>query len=302
MRDPVRWGDARSTGPRSLRRLIRAARADTPDADRLRGLADRLGFGPDPSAGSAGLAAKGAATVVGWASGGKLGVAIALVLGMGAAAGAWSARGTSAPVGAVPAAAESLPWQRSEPAAPPQPGDDPTAAETSPRGAPSAMASPIASAIASPIPSPAAPPSKVRAQASPPRAPGTARLAPPRPAVSATASAARETAATEIGTMTPTATAEPPVETEPGLLEQARRALHVDPARALALADRHELRYPSGALVPDREAIAIEALVGLGRLDEARARAGHFFRAFPGSVHQRHVEALLGVDRGVDNP
>jgi hypothetical protein len=85
-------------------------------------------------------------------------------------------------------------------------------------------------------------------------------------------------------------------------VEQARRTLHVDPARALAVTDRLEMRYPSGALVVDREAIAIEALVELGRHDEARARGAHFLRAFPGSVHQRHIEALLGFDTGVDNP
>jgi hypothetical protein len=95
---------------------------------------------------------------------------------------------------------------------------------------------------------------------------------------------------------------EPPLTTERGLVERARRALADDPARALDLANLADDTYPSGSLVQEREVVAIEALVHLGRIDEARARGEHFLRRFPGSVHERHVEALLGVDMGIHEP
>jgi hypothetical protein len=94
----------------------------------------------------------------------------------------------------------------------------------------------------------------------------------------------------------------PPPETEFSLLEQAQRALRSDPQRALDLADRDARRFPSGALSQEREVIAIEALVQLGRADEARARASRFFQAFPGSAHGPRIAALLGFDAGIHNP
>jgi hypothetical protein len=39
--------------------------------------------------------------------------------------------------------------------------------------------------------------------------------------------------------------------------------------------------------------VAIQALVRLGRVAEARARAARFVEAFPGSAHRTHVEALV---------
>jgi hypothetical protein len=86
------------------------------------------------------------------------------------------------------------------------------------------------------------------------------------------------------------------------LLEEARRTLAGDPARALELTRRHQRLYPTSALRQERDWIAIEALVQLGRRDEARARADSFDRVFPGSAHRRDIESLLGFDRGVDNP
>ena len=85
-------------------------------------------------------------------------------------------------------------------------------------------------------------------------------------------------------------------------MERARRALPDDPARALDLANLADDRYPSGSLVQEREVVAIEALMRLKRIDEARARGEHFLKRFPGSVHERHVEAVLGADIGNQGP
>jgi len=77
---------------------------------------------------------------------------------------------------------------------------------------------------------------------------------------------------------------------EARLLEQARRVLQSDPASALALTNQDATLFPHGALVQEREVIAIEALRRLNRTAEADRRAAAFSKAFPGSAHQRVVE------------
>ncbi len=91
---------------------------------------------------------------------------------------------------------------------------------------------------------------------------------------------------------------EPANDTEVSLLEEAERTSRSDPQRALDLTERDATRFPSGALVQEREVIAIAALAQLGRMDDARTRANQFFRAFPGSAHGPRVAALLGIDAG----
>ena len=78
--------------------------------------------------------------------------------------------------------------------------------------------------------------------------------------------------------------------TEAELLEQARAALSSDPARALARVNSHAARYPGGALVQEREVIAIKALRQLGRGAEAEQRAAAFAKAFPGSAFARKLK------------
>jgi hypothetical protein len=77
---------------------------------------------------------------------------------------------------------------------------------------------------------------------------------------------------------------------EAELLEQARSALKSDPARALARANQHASRFPGGALVQEREVIAIKALRQLGRTAEADRRAEAFAKAFPGSAFGRKLK------------
>ncbi|HRG99589.1 MAG TPA: hypothetical protein PLR99_25255, partial [Polyangiaceae bacterium] len=84
---------------------------------------------------------------------------------------------------------------------------------------------------------------------------------------------------------------------EAALLRAAQDGLRGDPTVALARASEHARRFPRGALTQEREAIAIEALVKLGRGAEARARADRFAKSFPGSTHQRRLDALVGNER-----
>jgi hypothetical protein len=78
------------------------------------------------------------------------------------------------------------------------------------------------------------------------------------------------------------------------LLRAARQAVGDRPERALALTDEHAQRFPSGMLGQEREAIAIEALVKLGREAQAKARARSFVAAHPSSPYRSRIETAIG--------
>jgi hypothetical protein len=81
---------------------------------------------------------------------------------------------------------------------------------------------------------------------------------------------------------------------ESTLLGRAEQLLASNPSAALGLTDQHAKSFPSGALAQEREFIAIQALVALGRRDEAVARAARFRSSFPASAHLRRLDILLG--------
>jgi hypothetical protein len=120
--------------------------------------------------------------------------------------------------------------------------------------------------------------------ASAPRAPVVARPAPRRASANANANAADARAIA------------PPAEaraSEWQLVRQAREALGADPSASLRLTAEHARLYPRGALTQEREVIAVDALVRLGRRQEAEARAGALLRQSPQTAHRAHIEALL---------
>lgn len=81
---------------------------------------------------------------------------------------------------------------------------------------------------------------------------------------------------------------------ERALLDVARSALgRGEPSEALAAVDRHTREYPDGTLVEEREALAIKALVALGRRSEAKTRAEAFEKRFPRSLLLRAVKAAV---------
>lgn len=80
---------------------------------------------------------------------------------------------------------------------------------------------------------------------------------------------------------------------EGALLLSARRQLASDPSSALALTEEAARRFPDGALAPEREVLAIEALARLGRLPAARARFASFRAVYPQSPHLARLESLL---------
>ena len=80
---------------------------------------------------------------------------------------------------------------------------------------------------------------------------------------------------------------------EGALLQRAHAAISSDQAQALAFAAEHARRFPNGVLVEEREVIAIEALVRLERMAEARGRAERFFSTFAGSAYRQRVDDAL---------
>lgn len=82
---------------------------------------------------------------------------------------------------------------------------------------------------------------------------------------------------------------------ERALLDAARVAIAQGEAeRALEVVERHRQEYPRGSLAEEREALAVRALVKVGRHDEARARAARFEAAYPNSIALPAVKAAIG--------
>jgi hypothetical protein len=84
------------------------------------------------------------------------------------------------------------------------------------------------------------------------------------------------------------------VEEEMTLLKSAQDALATSPADALARCDEHARIYRTGSLVEEREVIAVDALIRLGRRSEAEARAARFRVAHPASAYLRRLDTVLG--------
>ena len=84
------------------------------------------------------------------------------------------------------------------------------------------------------------------------------------------------------------------------MLFESRRVDHVrsllrDRQLSSALRELAELdrSLPRGVLVQEREALRIEALLGLGERARAREEARRFLARYPGSPHTKSVERAL---------
>ncbi|MEM9073534.1 MAG: hypothetical protein AAGE52_33900 [Myxococcota bacterium] len=96
--------------------------------------------------------------------------------------------------------------------------------------------------------------------------------------------------------MDPTETenaSDPQGPTELALLDRARALLRRSPGDALQLANAHQASFPRGSFAEERELIAVEALVRLGRRPDAEARSQRFRRRWPSSVHASRISAIL---------
>ena len=81
---------------------------------------------------------------------------------------------------------------------------------------------------------------------------------------------------------------------ETQLLERARQLLGSSPGRALGELAQHQREFPNGALQLEREFLAVDALLRLGRRAEAKKRAAQLRARAPGSIYDRRISQLFG--------
>jgi len=124
-------------------------------------------------------------------------------------------------------------------------------------------------------------------------APNSSSVA-PAPARSRAATSTQQLA--DAGALESPAMAEPRT-TELSLLERAQQAVTRDPSAALLLCEQHAAAFPNGSFTQEREVIAIDALLRLGRIAQAQARADGFLSHYSDSAHAQRVRALLAKDR-----
>jgi hypothetical protein len=83
------------------------------------------------------------------------------------------------------------------------------------------------------------------------------------------------------------------------LLQQARRSVVTEPARALELITEHQQRFPRSVLTEERQALRIEGLLRIGRRSEAERELGIFETRSPRSLYLRRLRALTLGDAAV---
>ena len=84
---------------------------------------------------------------------------------------------------------------------------------------------------------------------------------------------------------------------EIALIDAARSALGAgDALRCLSMLQTHGERFTTPRLSPEVGVLRIEALVALGRWEEARRLGREFLASHPGSTHGQRVRTLLGGD------
>lgn len=77
---------------------------------------------------------------------------------------------------------------------------------------------------------------------------------------------------------------------EVAILSAAERDLHAGQYQsALRLLDEHRRKFPKGTLTQERMAARVQALCGLGRVDEAQTALARLTRLSPNSPHQEQA-------------
>ncbi len=144
--------------------------------------------------------------------------------------------------------------------------------------------------VPSPVASSAAVSSAIPIRGAPDVAPSTATV----PPQIATPPARSTPSAAPIAAASAPSNARSTLAAERALLDEARTEIVSGrPQEGLAVLNRHARTFARGQLGEEREALAIQALVLIGRSDDARARAAAFRRNTPSSVFLPAVEASL---------
>ena len=289
-----------AAGAKPLDELLRHAREDGFTPQETEALWSRIGtaLGPTGKSGGAEASARGSLVKGSSAWAAKAGIVLSV--------------GVAIVAGGLAASSSTRPWHRPAPT-PSAVAAGATGNEVAPRGAveneePAARSSEptagIAARAAVPVPGP--PPAPGSTQ----RAPVPHRPSPKRrnrqqlqaPAVAETAEtppAPLATAAPAAGEpVFPGSSATPPSPDRPRGSTRGRSfcgpAANSAPTRGRRCSSQEHARlFPDGTLVPEREVLALEALVELGRTQEARARFANFRGRFPNSPHLARLEGML---------
>lgn len=173
------------------------------------------------------------------------------------------------------------------------------------RHAPTPAVEPAPAAPPLPLPlSPPAPPEVNEAHsAAPAVAPSSEDKQPPspKPPAAARPQMKRESPPRRVETVpapeSPPRSEAPLFGRDGSLLEAARSSNATGRyADALSAVTQHEQEYPSSQFEQEREALRIQALVGLGRQDEARALARRFEQRFPESILLEAIRQAVGAE------
>jgi hypothetical protein len=81
---------------------------------------------------------------------------------------------------------------------------------------------------------------------------------------------------------------------EAELLEKARALVASNPAAALKLTAAHGRDYPAGRLGAEADLIAAQALLGMGKLAEAKQRARASLARYPSGLYARQLRDIAG--------
>ena len=281
LKDPPRLLDSAAGAPDYLRDALDAGRADVPRTDQLARLAQRLPIDAPPPNGTGSPPRGPLTTIPSAVPGAIVGAVLGLaVIGLHALFTRAEApptvdRGAPTAILAPAATAPVYPERAARDAANPPPAMAPVRA----------VAAPAVTAAPGAEPSPR----------SADQAANTAPIA-----VVVLAGGGPDLAVKPSGSDVGAGPAIVDTETEIQLLQRAQDALGRGPAQALDLINRHAARFPGSNLGQEREVMAVDALVRLGRVGEARARAAAFAARFPTSAHLRRLAALVpsaGIDR-----
>jgi len=85
----------------------------------------------------------------------------------------------------------------------------------------------------------------------------------------------------------------PSITREARLLEQARARLAIDPAWSLRVLEEHAREFGASALRIERDFLLAEALLRLGRVEEAKERAKQLHAAQPGHLYEQRLKSLF---------
>jgi hypothetical protein len=73
------------------------------------------------------------------------------------------------------------------------------------------------------------------------------------------------------------------------------RLRNADPATVVTLAREGRRRFRRGAFADERDSREVDALLALGKIQDAHYRAQLFVQHYPGSPYAAHVTNLMGV-------